>query len=169
MVDKDHIYSEEHRGLVGYALKMLNDPTYALDVLQQVYVYLNKRSETSFKDSKHVTHWLIWMTKTLCYDFNRKNGRYVHLEQEIIDTKISSEDTPSEHTDRQDINKVLRKSLNFLSPMQRKAVVMYYLDGKDRHEIASLLNTNPATVNVSIAKGVKALKTKFKTVQDMEQ
>jgi hypothetical protein len=166
-INKLEIFNREYNGLLGYAINLSN-PTIANDALQLVYVYLNNKPVDSFKDADHVKHWLMWTTKVTCYEFNRKANRYVHLEDGYIDTKKSYNIKPYESYDRSMLNKAFRKAVEILSPIERGSVILYYLEDKDRHEIASILNTNANVVNVAICKGVKALKKHFKNLHNLE-
>lgn len=167
-IDKNSIYLFEYNSLLGYAFNLVNSEALAKDVLQLVYVYLNNKPIDSFKDADHIKHWLMWTTKVTSYEINRKEGRYVNLDDGIVDTKKSYNVKPYESYDRDVLNKVFRKAVEILSPIERGSVILYYLEDKDRHEIASILKTNANVVNVAICKGVKALKNHFKNLHNLE-
>lgn len=167
IINKLEIFNTEYKSLLGYAINLSND-TIANDALQLVFVYLTNKPLESFKDPEHVKHWLIWTTKVTCYELNRKENRYIHLEDDYIDTKNSYNVKPYESHDRSMLNKAFRKAVSVLYPLQRKCIVLYYLEDKNRHEIAELLNTTPNAVNACICSGIKSLKKFFKNVDELE-
>lgn len=162
------IFEREMSDLTGYAYNMLRNKSLKDDVVQKVYLYLTNKNPESFNDEEHVTKWLIWMTKICSMNIDSKESRFVQLEDTLIDTKKTYTHMPYEDHDLSNLNKIFREAVELLYPFEKRCVVLYYLEGKDRHEIAEILNTTPNTVNACIGSGIKALKKMFVNLQDFE-
>jgi RNA polymerase sigma factor (sigma-70 family) len=165
LINKSQIYIEEYNKLFAYAMThtcRIN----AQDVLQKVFIYLNNKKEESFTDANHVIAWLIWMVKHECYAINKKENKYIQVEQEEFDLKISEEKDPSEIACDEDLkSKILEKiseKLKLLPRLQRNCLEFYYLKGKNRHEISKIEKTTANAVSVAINKGTKTIKNLLK-------
>jgi len=163
-LNKFEIYNQEYDRLLCYAISRSNGCN-AEDILQKTFIYLNNKKQETFTDENHVKAWLTWVVKHECYVNNRKENKYVHIEQEQFDKKISEEKDPSEIACHEDLkSKILDKlpqKLKLLPKLQRNCLELYYLKEKGRQEISLIQKTTVNAVSVAINKGTKALKESF--------
>jgi RNA polymerase sigma factor (sigma-70 family) len=158
-MDKLSIYNQMYPKLLHYAVSFVNNATDAHDVLQKVYIYLNNKDTKTFNDEKHIENWLIWLTKSECICINKKNKKYVAIEDDEMNNKMCESDSPFENLCKIDLKEQFLKklpiALNKLSPLQKKATKLYFLEGKDRNEISKMLKSTKGAVSAAISKSIK--------------
>jgi hypothetical protein len=165
-MNKIEIYERMYNSLINIAcgLAKYHD---ACDVLQKVYIYLNNKDVNSFTDEKHIEHWLIWLTKSECMCLNRKNKKYVPIEDDEMNKKMCEKENPFEEASLSDLKNLILKKLpevfKLLPPLQRNAARMYFLEGKDRHQICKVLKSTEGAVSSAISKSIKSISKYFQT------
>jgi RNA polymerase sigma factor (sigma-70 family) len=168
-MDKLELYKLHYDMLLRYAITLLKDPCDAYDILQKVYIYLNNKDVSSFTDEDHARRWMLWLVKSECRTFYRRNKKYVQVEQEQLDKAISNDLTPDEVACKNDIKdsfySELPKALDSLTDIHKKYIVWNYIEGKSAEDISKDLNVKLNTVQVGIHRAIKNLKKYFKNTE----
>jgi len=165
-MNKLEIYLKEYPKLLALASSRLPCSDDSHDILQKVYIYLNNKKDETFVDEEHVRRWMTWLTKNECRSHFRKNKKYIQIDDEEMNNKIHESLSPLECLVNSDLKSNLLDrlpaALMSLSPLQRKAVKLYYFENKDRHEICKALKSTSGAVSSALSKSVKTLQKYFK-------
>jgi RNA polymerase sigma factor (sigma-70 family) len=160
------IYLNNKSKLLNFAASRLTQKSDADDIVQKVFIYLNNKKIEDFTDENHVVSWMIWVTKNECAVNFRRNHKYIPFEEGELERKVDEFSDPYRDTEEKDFKALFMEKLpaamGRLSPLQRKAIDLYFLQGKNRQEISKITKSKPDTVSVAINKAVKTLKDYFK-------
>lgn len=146
--------------LYNYGCRLTTDMDLLKDCIQDVFIKIyNKRNELdavmNFK-----SYLFISLKNKLC-DESRKR---VHLSCVAVDElDVSCGDTVENdyiEFEKNNLNNAhVNDMLNKLSPRQRKAIELYYLDEKKYEDICEILNMNYQSVRNLIHRGITKLRT----------
>lgn len=127
--------------LYRLALRMMSDPGYAEDALQESYVKAYRALRAGSYDGKSsLSTWLHRITANACIDLLRKRR------------EISSDKAPEPRFDgavQADARVALREVdawLSELSPAQRAVVVLKFVEGRSTPEVAEILGCTASAV-----------------------
>ncbi|MBI3922299.1 MAG: sigma-70 family RNA polymerase sigma factor [Armatimonadetes bacterium] len=136
-----------HEGVAyGLAYHQLGNFADAEDVAQQAFVAAYLRLET-LREPERFTAWLRSIVANECRMWQRRTRETVSFEDL---TDIPSEDSPEGHAVRRELQKQVRQAIARLSPANRLAVTLYYLDGESCEEVASFLDVPVVTVKTRL-------------------
>ncbi len=152
------------RPLIRYAHSVTGDLEEARDVVQDVFVKLHRCLDTL--DSQRMAAWLFTVCRNRALDHQRKQHRFVVMENESFDLEMSAEPSPIEVIDQHETASTLRQLIETLPARQREAVRLKFIAGLDYNEISAAMKTSIGNVGYLIHHGVSALKTKW---QEHEQ
>lgn len=163
------IYLNNKQKLLNFAASRLTQKSDADDIVQKVFIYLNNKRSEEFTDEHHVISWMIWVAKNECAAYYRRNSKYVEFCEGELERKIDETSDPYGETEEKDFKALFMEKLpaamGRLSPLQKKAIDLYFLKGKNRQEISKITKSKPDTVSVAINKAVKTLKNYFEKVK----
>lgn len=143
--------------LYRLAYGLLGNREEAEDAVQEVYLKLWKMRDDLGK-YKSLEALSVRITRNLCLDQlrRRKTTREAH-EQEEMETRIETED-PSDKLLNQERSEIINRLINELPEPQRSLVYFRHIEGKEYHEIESLMDMNQNAIRVSISRARKQLK-----------
>ena len=105
---------------------------------------------------RHLTGWLYRVAHNLVIDDAR---RHVHRDHELLDEATTSEDPDLETTVGDVVlYKSTHQALSRLTPRQRTAIVLRYMEGLGNQEIARLLKVPVATVKARLHRGLASMR-----------
>ena len=105
---------------------------------------------------RHLVGWLYRVAHNLVIDHTR---RYAHRGHELLDEATTSEDPDVETTVGDTIlYESAREALSQLTPGQRAAIVLRYLEGMENQEIARLLKVPVGTVKARLRRGLASMR-----------
>jgi len=145
--------------LYNYGCKLTTDVELLKDCIQDVFIKIyNKRTEldtvANFK-----SYIIISLKNKLC-DESRKRVNLSDVAVEELDV-ISSDNIENDYIDNEKemLNNVfVTKILDQLSPRQRKAIVLYYIEEKKYEEICLLMDMNYQSVRNLIHRGISKMR-----------
>ena len=146
--------------LYNYGYRLTSDFELLKDCIQDVFVKIyNKRTELdnvlNFK-----SYLFISLKNKLC-DESRKRIHLSDVAVEELDS-TSGETVEHEYIEREceHMNNIfVGKMLDQLSPRQRKAIVLYYIEEKKYEDICTILDMNYQSVRNLIHRGITKLRT----------
>lgn len=153
-------YDETAPGLFSFALRMLDDPNDAEEVIQDVFVQIWNKAP-SFDPAVGVAfHWAMSIARNRCIDRLRSRQRRSRV---IADSEITGETEPAEAAATgvplvQDELEAVRTALGTLPLEQKQAIEMAFFNGLSHHEIAAALNEPLGTVKARIRRGMLKLR-----------
>ncbi len=152
----DILYNETKNDFFRYASRLSNDSALIEDALQETYIKI----ASSISSLENPIRFKAWGKKILRNNINdsfRKNSHDVIMPPaNFIDDNHSdffeqqeSDDIyamPGVELERQEVEKIIRSSLDNLTPVQRQTAIYYYYDEMSIKEIALLMNCSTGTV-----------------------
>jgi len=159
----DRAYSElynMHAGMLyNYGYRLTTDMELLKDCIQDVFVKIyNKREELgavlNFK-----SYILISLKNKLC-DESRKR---IHLSDTAVEeyVAVATENAESEYLAAEKVqiqNSMVSRLLGFLSPRQRTAIELYYIEERKYEDICDIMQMNYQSVRNLIHRGMMRLR-----------
>lgn len=148
--------------LFSTALRVLNDPTDAEDVTQDVFVMIwNKASMYDPSRGKPLT-WAVTMTRNKAIDRLRSLQRRFRLKEEA-GKEADCGDTiherlPLDEVESAEHGSLVREAVQKLGSDQRQVIEMAYFQGLTQNEIADRLKEPLGTVKARIRRGMMKLR-----------
>lgn len=154
------LYDETSSILYGLALRVLNDPADAEEVVLDAYQQVWKSIDT-FDPSRGTTlGWLTIITRSRAIDRLRSAGTRRAREIPIGDDweMPSASPTPESHSIFEQERKLIRSTLETLAPEQREAIELAYFRGLTYVEVAEALGAPLGTIKTRIRGGMRKLR-----------
>jgi len=156
------IFQDNHSYLIGIACKYVMDPNKAYDIVQDVFIKLNRQDPNKFRELNNLRGWLNTVCRNTACKYLRKNKKYVELDEEKDKFRLSDDldpltnvETAEEQMDNKDI---ILKFLEKLGKKQKQCVVLRYFHNKSYIEIAKEMNITDSCVGYNINAGIAKLK-----------
>lgn len=154
------LYNMHVKLLYNYGCKLTTDVELLKDCIQEVFIKIyNKRAELDTV-SNFKSYIIISLKNKLC-DESRKRVNLSDISVDELDV-VSSDNVEKDYIanekEKQD-NFFVAKMLEQLSPRQRKAIVLYYIEEKKYDEICVIMNMNYQSVRNLIHRGISKLRT----------
>jgi RNA polymerase sigma-70 factor (ECF subfamily) len=147
--------------LYSFAVRMLNDPHDAEEVIQDVFVQIWTKAQ-SFDPAVGIAfHWAMSIVRNRCIDRLRSRQRRarVIIERENSDAiEAAAETFAAETSLAPDELESVRAALGALPDEQRQAIEMAFFGGLSHHEIAVTLNEPLGTIKARIRRGMLKLR-----------
>jgi len=163
----DELLTRFQQQVYALALRLLDDPAEAADVVQEVFLKVF-RNINAFRGQSSLKTWIYRITVNEAHNsrrwFVRHRGREVELDNDPDDSRnwkeIIPDDCPSpfdsafEHEQHLMIEAALKK----LSPIFRQAVVLRDIADMSYDDIAKMVGVSLGTVKSRILRGREALR-----------
>ena len=154
------LYNMHVKLLYNYGCKLTTDIELLKDCIQEVFIKIyNKRTELDTV-SNFKSYIIISLKNKLC-DESRKRVNLSDVsvdELDVVSTDNVEKDYIAYEKEKQD-NFFVARMLEQLSPRQRKAIVLYYIEEKKYDEICVIMNMNYQSVRNLIHRGISKLRT----------
>jgi RNA polymerase sigma-70 factor (ECF subfamily) len=152
------LYDLEAKRLYGIALRIVRRADIAADVLQEAFLQVWQNANSYSPSRGAAEAWLTGIVRFRALDAVRKAGR------EILTDDPSLGDAPDEPDVIERIGSAaeaaaLRKCLGLLDEVQKRSVVLAFVDGYSHAEIAERLSEPLGTIKSRIRRGLAALRT----------
>ncbi len=132
--------------VASLAYKVVGDYDEAADVMQNVFVKINKNI-WRYDEKKRFYTWLYRITVNASIDYMRKHHRHQHESIENIrETADDSHDTPEHSFNRHRIRELIGEAADSLNEKQRSAFMLRDMDGCNINDVADIMNMPEATV-----------------------
>ncbi|HYE05225.1 MAG TPA: sigma-70 family RNA polymerase sigma factor [Planctomycetota bacterium] len=164
LAPSDAIFAElvrRHAGLVhGVCLRVLGDPQGADDATQATFLVLLRRLEGLGRDTV-LPAWLFRVAGYAARDVRREQARRRRREREAAMTRAV--DDAAADGERWDLMRPhLDAALSSLPRVQREVVVLRYLQGLSRAEIAATLRCGERTIQTRLTRALERLREAFR-------
>ncbi len=156
------IYNKYYKAMYNTALRIVNDPAEAEDVMQEAFIKAFSKLNT-FQGKSTFGAWLKKITVNLSINSFNKNSKFQNVsyedefkheldEHEGIDTEAEEANTK--------VQKVLR-ALNSLKESYRIVLTLHLIEGYDYNEICEILGLSAANCRTSISRAKESLRKKL--------
>lgn len=150
------IYLATSAKLLGVATRITKSRTDAEEVLQDVFLKVWTSAASFSPEAGSGMGWLVSVTRNRAIDHirSRRAAATEATESEFFDTLASAGNLEGEIMDRN----ALSKCLDALDPTTRNMVVLAYVDGLSREELAARFDMPVNTIKTRLHRGLSALK-----------
>ncbi len=125
------------------------------DVVQEVFMVASRRLQ-QFDANARITTWLFRATERVVYAARRKGRlrrRFGLLPSSLTSLFVTALPGPADNLGRQEVTQAIYNILDQLPETQRKALILFQMEGLSTDEIALLLDVKAATVRVWLHRG----------------
>jgi len=153
------LYDRYNRLAFALAYRIVGDPFFAEEVVQDAFLLAWNRAETFDHDrGGNVRGWLMTIVHNRSIDMRRKqyDGKPRMVPLEDVEQKLSTPDAWAEISSRVTGEQV-REALKQLPLEQRRAIELAYFDDMTHHQIAEHEGTPLGTVKGRLRLGLKLL------------
>lgn len=146
-----------------YARRFLDNDQDAEDIASAVFQKLWTRRSTAFESLTHLKAFLYAITRNDCINHIKMLKRRTEREVEVIRMLESGEeDAFASHEFIAEMMKQIDVAMQSLPPQAARIFKLAYLEGKDNHEIAAMLEINEHTVRNQKSHALRLLRVAFR-------
>jgi RNA polymerase sigma-70 factor (ECF subfamily) len=143
------------RALYRYAVALVLDHDAAADMVQDAFV----RAYAHLRDCRDRTKFRTWLFQTLrnrCLDY-WKEARRRHVPLEDAGPIVDPGAGPADLADARRVRAAIAQALAALSPQQREAFILRYVDEVPYDEMAELLDASVSALKMRVLRAREAL------------
>lgn len=161
------ILVERHQNaVVGTVSRMLNDPTEAEDISQQVFIRIWKHAKRWRPEAKFTTY-LFTVTRNLVFNESRRRSRRKEVstdereEDSGFQVAADARHEPQEEALKSEMHSQIDRAIATLPEAQRTAVILYSYESMPYEEIAVVLKTSVSSVKSLLFRARTTLREKL--------
>ena len=153
------LYNLHINVLFNYGLKLTIDKELLKDCIHDIFVKLyTKKDELGTIDNLR-SYLFISLKNKLCDELRRRMYMSDTAVEEVsISTPTDVEDDYMEEEQRKNEFSLVRRLLDQLSPRQREALTLYYIEEKKYEDICEIMNMNYQSVSNLMHRGLTKLR-----------
>ena len=153
------LYNLHINVLFNYGLKLTIDKELLKDCIHDIFVKLyTKKDELGTIDNLR-SYLFISLKNKLCDELRRRMYMSDTAVEEVsISTPTDVEDDYREEEQRKNEFSLVRRLLDQLSPRQREALTLYYIEEKKYEDICEIMNMNYQSVRNLMHRGLTKLR-----------
>ena len=153
------LYNLHINVLFNYGLKLTIDKELLKDCIHDIFVKLyTKKDELGTIDNLR-SYLFISLKNKLCDELRRRMYMSDTAVEEVsISTPTDVEDDYMEEEQRKNEFSLVRRMLDQLSPRQREALTLYYIEEKKYEDICEIMNMNYQSVRNLMHRGLTKLR-----------
>ncbi len=147
--------------LYGLLLRMLKQPEWAQEALQDCYMRVWRRSGTYSRDKGDPIGWLIGIARYRALDLLRTQRHGLDLlddGQMALQQAVDQGPTPEDRAVEQEGLRRLSRCMDALQDDQRRSVLLAYYEGYSHQELAQVMNAPLGTVKAWVRRGLARLR-----------
>jgi RNA polymerase sigma-70 factor (ECF subfamily) len=152
------LYEHEADRLFGVALRIVRRRDLAEDIVHECFLQVWRKAETFDPQRGNGRAWLSTIVRNRALNVLRDGGRIESLPDGALDAVPDVADDPARAFERIDDAARLKRCLAGLDDMKRTSILLAYVDGFSRSEIAGRLGAPENTVKAWIRRGLLALR-----------
>ena len=138
----------------GYAVRMLDNPTEANDIAQEVFIRFWQKSKTFNPNKAKLSTWLHQIAHNLCIDHFRKHGKLVGMEDQQEPASETLE-MIMQSAERQD---QIKQLIQLLPERQRSALLLCHYQGLSNKQAAATIEVSIDALESLLSRARKTLK-----------
>lgn len=157
------LYDRFSRPLFSVAVRILNEPAEAEDVVHDVFLSLWEKAGTFEAARGSAFGWAVTLTRNRAIDRLRTRRRRANLLSDSFSGDIPGADATAHHPSADNLtleenSGAVRKALATLPPDQLRALELAFFSGLTQQEIAARLSEPLGTVKARIRRGLLKLR-----------
>ncbi|MEP1305385.1 MAG: sigma-70 family RNA polymerase sigma factor [Balneola sp.] len=159
----EELYDEYSALLNGILLSIINKPTEAEDLLQEVFMIIWEKSYQFDPKKGHLRSWIITITKNKAFERLRSKGFKTQRKQStsIDENEIildGNEESPIDYAIHNDEAELMKQALKQIPENHRRMLHIAYYQDFTHSEIAKEYDIPLGTVKSRIRRGMQKLK-----------
>jgi len=143
--------------LLRYATRIVNSPTLAQDVVQNVFIKLYRGWEEGMKPSAKLKGWLYRVTHNEAVDFVRKESRLKVLHERHAEKELDECPDGKNCPAAEDKKRLVLMHLRQLSPVEQQILLLRMEEGFSYKEISEATGRSEGNVGNILHHAVKKL------------
>jgi RNA polymerase sigma-70 factor (ECF subfamily) len=147
------------QGIFAISYRLCEDIDDANDITQEVCIKIMKHIK-SFKGESELKTWIYRIAYNETLQFLRTKKEYIELD--TIASSLGENDTYE--IDSTDAKKIVQRSIDTLSPLDKSIILFYYYDELKIREIADIMKINENTVKTRLSRAKLALQPLLETL-----
>lgn len=157
----EHLYNHYVNNLLSYGVSLGFNEETCRDAVHDVFYKLYVDND-KFSHAKNATSYLFRSFRNRLFNIYKRESRSTNIEDEDIPfiTEISILDTIITKEEEEKLRKVVSNLLNELTPRQREAIYLRYMQEMEYEDIADIMKMNVNSSRRLVHRGVKALREK---------
>lgn len=156
------LYTSFFAPVYRYVFLRVKDKAYAEEITQDVFIRIWNAVHTLDESKSSPLALFYTVARNLVIDHWRKNrDQVIFGKEDILLQTPSTEDTPLELAEKNELTKTLYKYINELPHEQRQAIVMRYLEDIPNRDIGELLGKSEEAVRQMQSRGIRTLRGRF--------
>jgi len=172
VAQRDHdafacFYDQYSQPLYSFAMRVVNDPNDAEEVLQDAFVQIWEKAASFDEAMGHPFSWAVGITRNRAIDRLRAKQRRARLLAESTKAADLGESVVETHpVIVGELTAQIQTALGGLPAEQRRAIEMVFFAGLTHHEIAATLSVPVGTIKARIRRGLLQLRGCFEDAFD---
>jgi RNA polymerase sigma-70 factor (ECF subfamily) len=155
-----YVFEHYYHALRFFANRLIQDPPAAEDIAQETFIKLWEK-HTGFHSPESIKAFLYITTRNACFNFIKRAQAGVKNQKLWSNSWDESDDFILNHLTRAEVVREIYVILEMLPTECRKIMRYYFIEGKENHEIASLLNISIHTVKNQKARAIYLIRKKL--------
>ena len=157
--DIDLLFERYSRLVFGVAYRVLGDAGEAEEVVQEVFLYLCRKSQLFDESKGSLKAWIVQIAFSRALDRKMYLARRGFYEDgNIASLQIREEADLEQEIDAKLIRKHLESAFSGLTDRQRRTIESFYFDGLDLREISEQLGEPLGSVRHHLYRGLERLR-----------
>lgn len=160
------LYKSHAKSLYNYGIKITSDEELLKDCIHDVFIKMySKRDELS--NVENIKSYLFISLKNRIFDEIRKSNSYdfTSIDEANVKSKDDVEHIFIKNEQQKNDSNFISMLLNKLSPRQREALTLYYINEKEYSEICQIMQMNYQSVRNLIHRSILKLRQLSQTEQ----
>ena len=155
------IYDRYARLVMGVALRILHDSSEAQELVQEVFLYVFRKSQDFDASKSSFRTWLLQIAYSRSFNKREYLARrrfydYRHID-EVIDS-ISGGGCPETNGHTSELRELLRGAMSYLNEPQRRTLEMFFWEGYSLREISTHLKETLGNTRNHYYRGLEKLR-----------
>jgi RNA polymerase sigma-70 factor (ECF subfamily) len=152
------IYAATSSKLFGIVLRIIGDRALAEDILQEAYVKIWRNASSYERSSGRPVTWLVAVARNTAIDALRQRRGHRARHRDMDDDAFTEVADPYAGSVHPAEREALRTCLGRLEDEQRACVLLAYLDGYSREDLADRFNRPVGTIKTWLHRALARLK-----------
>lgn len=152
------LYQTTAPKLLGTVLRILNQKSWAEDVIQDVYVKIWHKAEQFDATKASPITWMVTIARNNAIDALRKHPASQRATQDELDLIASADPDAQSQMENEQASRQLHNCLDELEEDRREMVRLAYLNGWSRANLASYFDQPVNTIKTGLHRALKQLK-----------
>jgi RNA polymerase sigma-70 factor (family 1) len=155
-----YVFDHYYHALRFFANRLIQDQPAAEDIAQETLIKLWEK-HSGFHSPQAIKAFLYITTRNACFNFLKRAQSGAKNHKLWLNTWDESDDFILNHLTKAEVIREIYIILEMLPPECRKVMRYYFIEGKENHEIAQLLNISIHTVKNQKARAIYLIRKKL--------